>query len=96
MTVLSNRHPGKFEGNQDQELAARLYDISLYGCCESIGDVESFGFYTLIIDDGKGYIGYEDSQGFWTIMEYESVKDAEDNFARISSEYDDFMAEAEV
>ena len=59
---------GKFGGNSDPELAARLWDISLDGMCDDqVGDVDTGGWFGRI---GR-HVLRTDSQGFVDIVEDE-------------------------
>lgn len=65
------RIPGKYEGNEDQELARRLWNRSLDGSFDSFGESEYYGFHVLVDDDEtyeEWYILVEDSDGFVTII----------------------------
>ena len=91
--------PGKFEGNSDQDLARVLYDLTLDGYDQALGDVQDFGWYGLILhvikgnlSKGRSYIVHEDSQGFFNYTEYKNKQSALVAWAKLESEYADFEA----
>ncbi len=79
--------PGKFEGNASQELAEKLYDVTLDGYCDDLaGDVAEGGWFGLILDfEGSSYIVEEDSQGFFTYHDQSNADDARRAFEANSS-----------
>jgi hypothetical protein len=88
---------GKFEGNADQDLAEFLYELSMVGCDEDLGEVDSFGWYGLLIHVyGKGkmksYIVHEDSYGFFDYTEY-NKESALTAWAKLEAEYEEFNKE---
>lgn len=61
---------GKFDSLRDQV----IYRATLDGGYESLGDVETFGYYCLVPDFyGRDYILHEDNQGFITVDSYPIV-----------------------
>jgi hypothetical protein len=91
---------GKFEGNADQDLAEYLHKLSLEWADETLGDVETFGWYGLLTQvAGKGklksYIIHEDSQGFFDYTTYDTKAQALEAWAKLESEYEEFDEEAE-
>ena len=73
--MVKTRELGKFEGCTNQDLGKALYDLSLDGCDEELGDAQGFGWYGLLTDINiyhpADYIVYEDNQGFFDYVEYE-------------------------
>ena len=91
---------GKYEGNADQDLAEYLHKLSLDGCDEELGDVESFGWYGILLQIAgigklKSYIIHEDSQGFFDYTTYDTKALALEAWENLESEYEDFEREAE-
>jgi hypothetical protein len=83
-------YPGKFEGNEDQDVAEILYDATMNGMQdEEVGDVQETGMWSGIfrgveVRDGElqdgfpgGYIVQEDEQGFFTYTEFEDDEELE-------------------
>ncbi len=90
--------PGKFEGNSDQDLAERLHAVTLDGGCnEELGDVETFGWFGLILDfEGRSFVVSEDSQGFFDIdSEHEDQASAQRAWGRISMAFDETQEETQ-
>jgi hypothetical protein len=88
------RYPGKFEGCADQRLGEALYNVTLDGCNEDLGDVEGFGWYGLIKTHKNTYIVWEDSQGFFGYETF-SHKDGAKEWARLEAEYAEYCEETE-
>jgi hypothetical protein len=89
---------GKFEGNTDEKLAEYLHQISLDGCDEELGDVQSFGWYGLLLQlSGKGklksYIIHEDEQGFFDYCTYNTQVQAKEDWANLEADYEEFNKE---
>lgn len=89
---------GKYSNTADEY----FHGLTLDGCCdEETGDVESFGWYGLVmLDDGPivinweggsqtvyGAIVHEDSQGFVDVTYYDCAAEASAQFAMIEDEY---------
>jgi hypothetical protein len=88
---------GKFEACANQELAEKLYDITLDGGCDAeLGDVQDFGWYGLIIEDDKAYIVNENNDGFFTYTEYTSMLAARKAWLNIEADYNDFNESIEA
>jgi hypothetical protein len=84
-------YPGKFEGcGDDDGLGEILYDITMDGCCEELGDVESFGWYAKVDHDGRWFIVEENSQGFFDYTEYADEQTRENVWSTIEDEYASF------
>ena len=83
--------PGKFEGNEDQELAEQLYMDTLDGSYEdSFGSVDELGWYALTQtpDGTRSFIVEEDSNGFFTIIfEADDHEVVRQHFSRMYDEY---------
>jgi len=91
---------GKFEGNADEGLAESLYEMSLDGSWQTLGDVHGFGWYALIAEGHDGdrwYVINEDSQGFVTIVAgpMDQIA-AETEWDAIGSEYTDWEDDREA
>jgi len=85
--MARKRYPGKFEGCTDDRLAEVLSGLD---CDESCGDVQTTGWYGLILHRDHGYIVSEDSQGFFDYTRYSSKDAAQSTFDAIAAEeYDD-------
>jgi hypothetical protein len=78
--------PGKFEGCGDERLAEVLYDITMDGCTADCGDVETTGWFGLIVHRDHGYIVSEDSQGFFDYAYYETKEETQKAYDRIESD----------
>lgn len=87
-------YPGKFEGNESQMLARAVYNASCNGSCESLGDVDGFGYFALVVGKLYSYILNENSQGFVDVGIY-SHAEAKARWQKISDEYDKFESQAE-
>ncbi len=99
--------PGKFEACESLEIAEFLLGIELDGGeNDSIGDVETFGFQSLILDaneapydlsnrgpDGlqAAYITLEDHYGFYTYVGFDSNEEAKVAWDRIRIEFDELQ-----
>lgn len=83
--MARKRYPGKFEGCDDDRLAEVLYNISQNGCDADCGDVQTTGWYGLILHRDHGYIVEEDSNGFFTYTYYPMRGMAQSEFDNISS-----------
>lgn len=87
---------GKFEGCQNQALAQKLYELSLDGCNETLGDVENFGWYGLILNHFfSSYIISEDSQGFFSYTQYSKAEEAQKAWLKLETDYEEFISESE-
>ena len=80
--------PGKFEGNGDEVLAERLYELTMDSSqVDDLGEVDTFGWWCLIEDD-EWHVCKEDSQGFWTIMFTGPEVRARDYWLGVEAEYE--------
>lgn len=85
-------HPGKFEG--EPLIVLRLYEMSLMGGDEELGEVDCFGWYCLLTDvktsDGVlHFIVTEDNNGFYGIHESATDKKIiEDIWNDLQDEYE--------
>jgi hypothetical protein len=99
--------PGKFEGNEDQDVAEILYDATLNGMVdEEAGDVQEHGMWSGIfrgveVEDGElkdgasgGYIVQEDEQGFFTYAEYDTDEELNEEWDRILATYEEMDEES--
>ena len=87
----STRQLGKFEGCADQELGQKIYELTMEGCDAELGEVESFGWYGLLLNvDGKNYIVSEDNNGFFDYTEYDTIDEVTTAWDNLASEYEDF------
>lgn len=60
---------GKFNNRRDEV----VYRATLDGTCETLGDVQDFGFYARLTDFyGRDYLLHEDGQGFVTVESFRS------------------------
>ena len=92
--------PGKFEACENQDIAERLHDISLDGCCDECGDVCEVGHhYCLLIDTGipgaEFVILEEDGQGFVTYETFDTKEEAIGAFAQHEYFVDSFYEDEE-
>jgi hypothetical protein len=85
---------GKFQGNASYKMAEAVYNASLDGCCEQLGDVEGFGFYALVEGKRYGFIMNENSQGFVSV-DYWPIAEAREKWAAIEKEYEKWSEECE-
>ena len=81
---------GKFEGCTNQDIAQKLHDLSLNGCDEELGDVETFGWHALI----GSYIISEDNQGFFSYTQYDNKVKAREAWLKLEADYQKFEEEA--
>jgi hypothetical protein len=99
--------PGKFEFNESQEESEILYEHSLDGCHLNFGESDYLGWYVLInttdfTDEEKelcayaSYICKEDSQGFFTIIPYDTTTRAFAAFNLIEKAYEKESADGEI
>lgn len=93
---------GKFDGNEDYYLAEYLHQLSLEGCDKELGDVQDFGWFGLILNiikgnlsKGQSYIVHEDNYGFFDYRVYNTVKESEEEWARLEEDYEEFMKDSE-
>lgn len=84
--TTTKRYPGKFEGNYSEWVAEHLYNVSLDGCDDDVGDVEGFGWYGLIRGRRYGFIVSEDGQGFFDYIKYATPALAQTAFEKIAYE----------
>lgn len=84
--------PGRFEGNADEALAERLFDVTMdSGQDEDIGSVDELGWYGLILDfEGKSYVVEQDTYGFFGYVEYESADAARTAWKQVEDTYGEF------
>jgi hypothetical protein len=100
--------PGKFEGNEDQDVAEILYDATMNGMQdEEVGDVSETGMWSGIfrgveVRDGElqdgfsgGYIVQEDEQGFFTYTEFEDDEELEKSWEWILDQDREMRGEEE-
>ena len=85
---------GKFQGNDSEMLAKAVYNASMDGCCETLGDVETFGFYAYVPGKRNDYILNENSQGF-VYVEYGPPAKMQALWASIEKDYTEFMGDSE-
>jgi hypothetical protein len=89
-----NPHPGKFEGNDSQLLAEVVYNKSLDGCCEELGDVESFGWHGLVRGKRYTFILSEGSSGF-VYVAHGSHEEMQAQWDELQKEYEASLEESE-
>ena len=75
--------PGKYEGNETLEVCEALYELlGISGQISDFGDVTEAGHFVALLEgDGKTlpkayYITDEDSYGFFTYYEFDSMEEA--------------------
>ena len=85
-------HPGKFEANPSQLLAETIYHKTCEGWGESVGEVETFGYFACVMGKRYGFILSEDSQGFVYVDAY-SVAEAKERWQALEVEYADYCEE---
>jgi hypothetical protein len=90
--------PGKFEGNADEALAERLYDVTMDGGQDDeIGTVDELGWYGLILGfEGKSYVVEQDTYGFFGYTEYDSPEAARTAFGQVESAYAEIEPDVEM
>jgi hypothetical protein len=86
------RYPGKFEGCADQRLGEALYNASLDGCDDEVGDVDGFGWYGLIKTHKNTYLLEIDGNGFVDYRRY-SHKTGDKAWSRLANEYEAYCDE---
>lgn len=93
--------PGKFEGNPSLEASEILYQHVLDNSHDNVGEQDTFGFYTLIMQhsltgtertvcDAAAYICEDDSQGFFTYTPYSDVQEAVRVWGNLLNEWTTF------
>jgi hypothetical protein len=87
---MKKNNPGKFEGCDDQDIGERLHEITMDGCCEDIGDVESLGWFAKVDIDNRLFIVSEDSQGFFDYTEYADEDERAEFWAGIEEDYAEY------
>lgn len=87
-------YPGKFEGNRSQALAEVVYNITLDGCCDDLGDVEGYGYYAFVRGKRYGFIVSEDSNGFISV-DHDPLPEAEAKWSRLQADYADWLETVE-
>jgi hypothetical protein len=92
MTDYTLPPPGKFEGTGTDYLLAE----ALYGETpdDEIGTVEDIGWHGLFADEGAILI--EDSQGFVSILTFETPEAVDLTWSAVGHEYSAFMADVEA
>ena len=88
--------PGKFEGNENEALAEKLYEFTLDGQCDrEIGSVDELGWYGVLIDEHfKAYwIVDEDSNGFFSYTQYDTLFQLNKAWVEIEAMYEAFDSE---
>ena len=88
------RYPGKFEGCADQRLGQALYNATMDGCNEDLGDIEGFGWYGLIKTHTTTYIVSEDGQGFFDYSAYDH-ETGKAMWDALEAEYETYSQEVE-
>lgn len=85
--------PGKFEG--EPRIILRLYEMSQGGGEAELGEVDCFGYYSLLLnvrtlEGEKHFIVSEDNAGFFSIAEeYNDEKEARDAWETLEEEYEE-------
>jgi hypothetical protein len=87
---------GKFEGCADGELGEVLHEITMDGCCDDCGDVESFGWFASVDYKGRWFIVSEDSQGFFDYREFDDDATRKAEWDRINAEWEEYSVEVEA
>ncbi|MGL5936215.1 MAG: hypothetical protein ACRCZI_11415 [Cetobacterium sp.] len=82
--------PGKFEGNRSQLLAQVIYQASLDGANDELGDTDGFGFYALVQGKRYAFILCEDTQGFVSVQ-YGDKSKMMRMWAELETEYYDWV-----
>lgn len=83
---MRKRYPGKFERCDDDRLAEVLYSITMNGCDADCGDVQTTGWYGLILHRDHGYIVSEDGNGFFDYTYCDTRTTAEEIYGKIETE----------
>ncbi len=89
--MSQKRYPGKFEGCEDDRIAAVLYSIVQDGGCHNeAGDCQEIGEWCgLIIQRKHAYIVSEDSQGFFDYEKYNEKENAYKQFEHIEAKMEE-------
>ena len=85
---------GKFQGNSSEMLAKAVYNASMDGCCETLGDDDTIGFYAYVQGKRHDYILKENSQGF-VYVEYGPPVEMKVKWAEIASWYAEYCEDSE-
>jgi len=90
---MYTEHPyrGKFEGDCSQKMTEVVYNASLNGFGDNLGDVADFGHYSLVVGKRYTFIVHEDNQGFVTVNSYSHDKGAK-RWSEIETAYKAFLA----
>jgi hypothetical protein len=93
--TTTNRHPGKFEACEDQDLGEALYQlVNDGGCDDELGDVQDFGWYGLVLPDdagNAGYILFEDNNGFFEYQGPYTALEVNDLWRDLQAQYQEFI-----
>lgn len=95
---------GKFQYNESQEESEILYQHSLDNSHPNFGDSNTFGWFSLIVQEAltetektvcghAAYICEENSQGFFIITPYESPVEAMRVYSDLESEWAQYEME---
>lgn len=95
--------PGKFEGNEDRQVAEDLFSLTIGGWYnEQFGNIDEDGMWEALLTNvtvksGKAsnYIVTEDNQGFFTYKEYPIEKEAWTRYFADLAAYDSYHANGE-
>ncbi len=85
---------GKFQGNESEMIAKAVYNASMDGCCESLGESEGFGWYAYVSGKRYDFILNENSQGF-VYVEWGKPQEMIEKWERLEKDYAEWMGEGE-
>ena len=85
----SKPSPGKYEGNRSQLVARVIDNLVGNGFADAeLGDVDTFGYYAMVVGKRNTYLLSQDSQGF-VFVDYGDHQTCKERWAEIEAEYQD-------
>ena len=93
---MHTRHKtlGKFQGNDSEMIAKAVYNATMDGCCESLGESGSFGWYAYVNGKRYDFIITENSQGF-VYVEYGKPEEMLTKWESIEKDYAEWCSDGE-
>lgn len=89
-----HKSPGKFQGNESEMLTRAVYNASLDGCCESLGESDGFGYYAYVSGKRYDFILNENSQGF-VYVEWGKPQEMLEKWEKLEKDYAEWIGEGE-
>jgi len=89
------KYPGKFESNRSQLMAEIVSNRVNEGFGETVGEIDTFGFYAYVVGKRFAWILSEDSQGFVDVETFTDQAQAAKEWDKLELAYADFCEQNE-